>query len=430
MSRPVRVHLLGALYAVTSEALEGGQLFKESDDYQAYLALLEEAKARFGVRLYAYVLLPGELRLLLELTNETTISTIMHAVNSGYTKYFTKRYRHSGHIFKERFAMTLMEKAPALLRATAYVHRLPMHVGLVRDFGAYGWSSFPSYLAAADSSIGPNLRDEVQEVLRTLHTEHPDSTYQQYVQTLSGHEWCQLDGALHQHVVGSAEFCALVSQRRHRSPAPARFPEPPIVQPIPIRPRRVSSFALTASMALAFVSLCTAWVSIKNATVLRQNIHVLSKERETAFLNFFEPQPAATDEPASRLATMTVPPTLVGTTWQVQIKPMMAAVATAPQADQLRFDARKMVSNNLNTQGVSPSQYTMSAQQDGTTVWETMQMDRSGATISWQGIWSGTTMRGMLTRQMPGQPAQTFGFVGTLQSYRGGARSPHTRNLT
>ena len=112
MPRPTRMHRLGALYHVASQAMAGTQLFQDSADYEVYLDFLKEAKTRFGFRVYAFVLLPQELHLLVELTNDTTISTIMHALNSRYTKYAAKRHGISGHVFKARFSMTLLEKTP------------------------------------------------------------------------------------------------------------------------------------------------------------------------------------------------------------------------------------------------------------------------------------------------------------------------------
>src|SRR3989338_3921198 len=150
MPRPIRVHVEGALYYISCRAIEKTALFKDQADYEAYLQLLETYRSQFGFKLFAYALLPDQLHLCLELTNKATISTVMHAINSRYTKYYGKRYGHAGHLFQERFKATLMEKTPALLRLTGYLHTLPLRLGMVRELQAYRWSSSLHYLTAAE----------------------------------------------------------------------------------------------------------------------------------------------------------------------------------------------------------------------------------------------------------------------------------------
>ena len=141
MPRPHRIHLEGALNYVTSRALEGFTLFKDDRDYQTYLELVTEYRQRFGFKLFAYVLLPDHLHLCVEATNGTTISAIMHALNSRYTKYYNKRYGHAGHVFEGRFRLTLIEKASSLLQVTGYLHTHPRRSGLGMDVSGYRWSS-------------------------------------------------------------------------------------------------------------------------------------------------------------------------------------------------------------------------------------------------------------------------------------------------
>ena len=57
MPRPRRVHLEeGALYLVTSRALEGKLLFEDRTDYEVFLSFLKEYQAQFGFKLFSYVL--------------------------------------------------------------------------------------------------------------------------------------------------------------------------------------------------------------------------------------------------------------------------------------------------------------------------------------------------------------------------------------
>ena len=157
MPRPKRVHLNGALYYVTSRSLEGMSLFKDHEDYRTYLEFLKAYQAEFGFRLFAYSLLPNEVHLCLELTTRTTLSTIMHAMTSRYTKYHNKRYAHTGHLFGGRFKDVLMEKVPHLAKIVTYLHLLPVRLGMASDPAQYVWTSYNSYVAPEKESICPDL---------------------------------------------------------------------------------------------------------------------------------------------------------------------------------------------------------------------------------------------------------------------------------
>jgi len=438
MPRPPRVHLEGALYYVVSRAVDGSPLFRDHEDYEAYVKLLEEYRAEFHFKLFSFVLLPDHLQLCIELTNRTTISDIMHALNSRYTKYYNKRYGHSGHLFQERFKSTIMEKAPSLLRITAYLHTSPVRSALADDLREYPWSSYPDYLlpapplggaqAGAASApvvpetaqrgmrlVGPSIRGEVREVLEQLSRERPGSTYEEYLRSFSEAEREELCADLQRWAVGSAAFLALVKERSLAIPQSALQPTRPSPLPQPGGPRRPLSLLVTGSVALAFISLCAVGLYAKNLNALRQTVRILAQERTMPFMQAL-PQ-ASGAVPTAQLATLNVPSRLSGTSWEIQIRAVTER-GEVIQRDRLEFRGGKVTSSQLGAQGFAPSNYTMSVQENGTVVWETMQANKAGAVVCWRGEWVGETMRGVMTRQASGAPVMNFSFIGTAKPQR------------
>ena len=436
MPRPPRVHLPGALYYVTSRAMEGIPLFRDAQDYETYLTLLRGYQERFGFKLFAYVLLPTEVHICLELTNEATISTIMHALNSRYTKHVGKRDSHEGHVFQERFKLTLMEKAPNLLRVSALIHRLPQQRTCVRGARLYAWSSYAGYLTTTH-----NLEQE--EVLGRLSSEAPGMTYATYVQGLAEEELTQWEAQWQRHVIGSAAFLAQVEQNAHtqsHTMSARRFTERampisynamaggsgpmPVPTPRPSGPRPRVSVALTASLSVAFLSLSAAGLYARNTAVLRTTLRTVTQERTLASLS-----PAATSTMGASmtpaLASMTPPSALAGTVWALQVKPMYAAGSGGVVVDELRFESGKVVSSTLAAQGFAGSNYSLTIQGNGVVLWETMQTGPNNEVVCWRGEWDGKTMHGVMTRQLPGQVVTNFAFIGT--SGQGTVSSHSTR---
>ncbi len=428
MPRPPRIHLEGALSYITSRALEDRRLFRDDRDYRTYLEFLQHYQRQFAFKLFAFMLLPNHLHLCLELTNSTTVSTIMHALNSRYTKYFAKRYGHTGHLFQERFQLTVMEKAPLLLRVTSYLHTYPLRSGLVEDGGTYPWSSYPGYLAAGRFTNGLDLLGEVKEVLDTLSREQPGVTYEQYVRSVPERDWEQFRVELQQRVVGSEAFIKFVEQQVETAlrddPEPAQAaPQSRAPAQYPNRGRgekatHTASLLLTGRVwALAFLSVCAAGLYATNAASLRQTMHILLPDQAIVSASVSR-KPLDSSVASAQLATLIQPSRLAETSWQVQIKPMDAIGNASVETDELRFEGGKVISAKLSAEGFAGSNYSLTTEPEDLVSWETMQTGPSSEIVCWRGEWDGQTMRGILTRQMPGQAATTFSFVAVSKSQR------------
>src|SRR3989338_5797134 len=149
MPRLPRINLEGAIYYVTSKSAQNEALFKDGADYKMYLELLTKYKTEHKFKLFSYCLLPERLELLIETSDDATISEVMHDLNSLYTKYFNGRYLRKGHLFEARFKSVLVEKADYLLKMTRHIHQLPGDV-----FKDYPYTSYHLYIDAPSS---PNV---------------------------------------------------------------------------------------------------------------------------------------------------------------------------------------------------------------------------------------------------------------------------------
>jgi REP element-mobilizing transposase RayT len=403
----------GALSYVTSRALEGTTLFKDARDYEAYLGFLKDYQERFGFKLFAFVLLPDQLHLCLEPAAGVTISSIMHALNSRYTKYFTKRYCHSGHVFQERFKLTLLEKAPSLLWVTGYLHTHPRRSGVATDLQGYRWSSYPSYLVPGTARPGPRLGGEVAEVLERLSLERPGWTYELYLHSMPETEWESVGQELERPVVGSEPFRTLVEEAKRRAAAaPAAVPAETVSAEIgavseepSAGPRPELSPILTGSLAVAFIALCAAALYARNLITLKQTVQTLAQERRLLVGGV-----PAVDSASAHLASFSSPLKLNGVSVEIGIQ----AITGTSYADSLEFKGGKMTSRVLEAKGFFPSHYTVTSR-GGTIIWEAVQTDRTGALMAWKGEWDGQVMRGVLTQEAAGKTPVSFSFVGATQ---------------
>jgi len=164
--RMPRISIQNALYYVTSRGDNEENIFKDAADYNTYLDLIKKCKAQFGFKLFAYCLLPNHLHILIELKENSSISQIMHNLNSSYTKYFNKKNARQGHLLQERYKLILMEKTPYLADTTAYIHLNPQTIMPDKGYENYPYSSYPLYIGKENAWF--NMQQEINEVADCL----------------------------------------------------------------------------------------------------------------------------------------------------------------------------------------------------------------------------------------------------------------------
>ncbi len=145
MARKPRIEFAGGLYHVIARGNNRQKIFNDARDHRAYLTRLEQYRNRYAVTLYAYMLMPNHVHLLLQ-TGTPPLSKFMQGLQQSYTLYFNRRHRHVGHLFQGRYRAILCEREGYLLELIRYLHLNPVRARLVRDPKFYPWSSHHAYL--------------------------------------------------------------------------------------------------------------------------------------------------------------------------------------------------------------------------------------------------------------------------------------------
>lgn len=419
MPRAPRVVIEGALCYVSVCAADGRLLFKGAEDYHTYLDLLATYQARHQVTIYAYALLPGQVHLCLELPSGEALSAFMHDLSSRYIRHANRRDSMTGPLFQQRFKSTLLEKVTYLAQMTRYVHLWPSYAQVASQAEAHRWTSISRYLRPEDVE-DTLVHVAAAEALEAMRREQPAGSYADYLCALTDVAWAHFGDSLQRHhVLGSPDFLAraeaLRPARRAVSEAAGASAEAIMVRPA--RPSRLVYLAVTVSLALGISAAVSAGLYARNVQALRTALRALVQERPLLpSLSGAAPE-IGPGLVSMRPATFALPSRLNGTAWDIRLRAVVEGDALLQQ-DSLVFAGGQVRSRQLSAQGAAPSNYTLSTQADGSVVWQTMQTDAAGAVVCWRGEWSGETMRGIMSRQVPGSPATNFSFIGTGEPWR------------
>ena len=154
MARLLRLEYEGAIYHVTVRGNDRQDIFLDDKDRKYLLSRLSDCVEQCGVRLYVFCLMSNHFHLVLE-TPRGNLSRFMQKVLTGYTVYFNRRHRRSGHVTQGRYNARLVEGDDYLKKLNRYVHLNPLKTKRmankpkaekIRYLRGYSWSSYRGYI--------------------------------------------------------------------------------------------------------------------------------------------------------------------------------------------------------------------------------------------------------------------------------------------
>lgn len=220
MARLPRIDVPGALYHVIARGNQRRVIFRDAPDYQRYLDLLRQYQERHKFTLYAYVLLPNHLHLLLSPTR-VPLSKTMQGLQQSYTRHFNRRYRLVGHCFQGRYRAILCESDAYLLELVRYLHLNPVRARLNRNVDGYRWSSHRLYLAGRDAE-GVAVETILGQFSPTR--DRAVAAYRAFVQAgLPADHRDDLYEVISQRILGAEHFAERMEREARHSP-----PRPPV----------------------------------------------------------------------------------------------------------------------------------------------------------------------------------------------------------
>lgn len=142
MAREARIFIENACYHIITRGNQRQVVFKNKLDFQAYLSMMHRAKKKYGIRLYAYCLMPNHVHLLIEPGLANNVSLFMHWLNRIYATHFNNTYNKVGHAWQGRFVSRPITKGSYLINCATYIEANPVRACLADDITEYPWTSY------------------------------------------------------------------------------------------------------------------------------------------------------------------------------------------------------------------------------------------------------------------------------------------------
>ena len=132
-------------YHITMRTAGQIAMFEDDDDRRRYLRLLKDARDKFEVRVIAWVLMTDHVHLVMDFGERPAeVSTLMHGLDSAYSRYFNNKTGRSGTLYQDGFRSKAIHDDAQLMATVHYVHMNPQEAGIC-PMREYRWSSYQEY---------------------------------------------------------------------------------------------------------------------------------------------------------------------------------------------------------------------------------------------------------------------------------------------
>ena len=159
MARLARLVVPGLPHHVTQRGNGRAQTFFGDDDYRLYRDLLAGACRAAKVEVWAWVLMPNHVHLILNPSDADGLRRALAPAHRRYAGHVHARQRLTGHFWQGRFGSVVMDE-DHLAAALRYVALNPVRARLVARAEDWPWSSVRAHLAGRDdglASVAPVL---------------------------------------------------------------------------------------------------------------------------------------------------------------------------------------------------------------------------------------------------------------------------------
>lgn len=155
MPTPKLIWYEGAIYHITTRGNHRNNIFKDEEDFQVYLTVMEEGLiyySHLNYELIAYCLMDNHVHLIIK-TGKEPLTKIMRRINSIYTRYFNKKYNYIGHLFQAKYFAEIIADDKQILETSRYIHLNPVKAKMVHRPEEYKWSSYTMFIAEKKSRL-------------------------------------------------------------------------------------------------------------------------------------------------------------------------------------------------------------------------------------------------------------------------------------
>ncbi|MCK5179306.1 MAG: transposase [Candidatus Omnitrophica bacterium] len=145
MPRTARYIEVNGYYHIISRSINETWILKDKEDFDEFLKLIHEAKLKYTIRLFHYVLMNTHFHLVAQALKKQDFQKNIAHIKWHYTQWMKRKYHWKGPLWRERFKSLPIENEHYLTSCGIYVEYNPVRAAICTDPAQYPYSSYQKY---------------------------------------------------------------------------------------------------------------------------------------------------------------------------------------------------------------------------------------------------------------------------------------------
>lgn len=154
MPRANRHFVPGYVYHITHRCHNKSFLFKFKRDFECLLSWLKDAKKRYNVKVYDYVLTHNHIHLILfDPSERKAISRFMQLAAGQFAEQYNERRKRRGAFWGDRYHSTAVDSETHLLQCLGYIGLNMVRAGVVPHPQEWPYCGYHEFVSAKRTQI-------------------------------------------------------------------------------------------------------------------------------------------------------------------------------------------------------------------------------------------------------------------------------------
>jgi putative transposase len=129
-------------YHIYNRGVDKNPIFFNSENYLYCLHLVKRYKARYGISVIAYCLMPNHYHLLLRQDGDIPIYRFINALFNSYVQAVNRQQNRRGTLFQGRYQYVHVDREEYIVHLCRYIHLNPVKANLVSRPEEWEYSNY------------------------------------------------------------------------------------------------------------------------------------------------------------------------------------------------------------------------------------------------------------------------------------------------
>lgn len=153
-------------YHVILTFLDELKMFSDKKDRQRFREILHEVRKEMGCKILAYSIMLNHVHMIIKEGEEKKLSSIVISICTRFAKYYNKKNKRSGKLFKRRYKSIPINDEVYFFTLFNYIHWNVVKSGECKKPGEYKWDSARDYIEEKGDFFYPEVLQRYESSFR------------------------------------------------------------------------------------------------------------------------------------------------------------------------------------------------------------------------------------------------------------------------